>query len=110
MLLQTHDAAIQLAEGISHTDFYGGLFVFLVLSAAQFFVQKGRSDKQAEYFQAAIAEIKLDIKGLNDTIAERILPRQEYENRHEDLQRRVESLENTAFLRGRRFYREGDTR
>src|SRR5690348_13896641 len=97
---------VQLGEGISHTDFFGGLFGLLLLSVAQFFISWGRSNEQAKNFAASIAEIKVDLKELKETVALRILPRQEYENRHLDLQRRLDTLENTAFLRGRSRSRE----
>ena len=68
-------------------------------------VQWGIQRQKTKGLEGMVEELKQSILELRETIQERILPRQEYENRHKDLQNRVERLEQNEFLRSRRFTR-----
>lgn len=87
LILQVHE--------VTSTDLYGSAFVVLLGYAVQWGIMSQK-----------IKTLEATVRDLTKTVAERILPRQEYENRHKDLQDRVKSLEDTAFLRSRRFPRE----
>ncbi len=89
----------QLEPTISHSDFYGGLFLLLIVQIGTFVFSWGKTKEQMKNFGERIAV-------LERTVAERILPRAEYENRHKDLQGRVETLEQIAFMRSRQHPRE----
>lgn len=92
MLLQAHE--------VTSSDIYLTLFLAGVAWLAQFFIQWGVARQQFRDFGRRI-------DALEGTLADRILPRQEYENRHKDLQARLQRLEDADFLRSnRRFNRE----
>ena len=90
-LLQVHE--------VTNTEIYGAIFLTICSWIALFLLQWG-----------GMREFKKDVSRrltiLESTVADRILPRKEYENRHEDLQNRVKRLEDTEFLRARRYNRE----
>lgn len=91
MLAQVHE--------VTNTDFYGAAFLAALAWLGGFVLQWGMAKQQFRDFGRRIDT-------LETTVAERILPRQEYEVRHKDLQARLDRLETNEFLRSRRFPRE----
>lgn len=86
LALQTHE--------VTSTDVYGAVFVFVVGWVVQFLIQWGAARQQAKHFSERIDK-------LEEKIDDNVLPRREYEARHQDLTNRVSTLEETAFLRRR---------
>lgn len=90
--------ALQVHE-VTNTEVYGAIFLTICSWIALFLLQWG-----------GMREFKKDVSrrllALETIVNERILPRQEYESRHDDLQNRVKRLEDTEFLRARRYNRE----
>lgn len=86
VLLQVHE--------VTDTSLYGGIFLAVLGWFGLFLLQWGAMREFKRYVTQELGELK-------KTVAERILPRQEYENRHHDLTNRVERLEQNEFLKGR---------